>query len=177
MKKKLTNYLSILAVSLVAGATGGWIGHRQVQTNMSFIVAEGKSMYPTLLDGAPCKAMPLGEIHRGDILVLKDNQGTTVVKRVVGMPNENISIFEGKIYVDGSRLWEPYLPKDTYTKPLYPAGPHIHAGNTQYIVMGDNRDVSYDSRAWGPVDIKNVIEKIDLSTLPGVTTRKFTTQR
>lgn len=163
---KFKNTFLTLLVSLLAGTAGGLLGIHYVHQNMSFVIAEGKSMNPTLADGGVFQAKPLGQIHRGDILVLKDDQGTVVVKRVVGMPNENVAIFNGNVYVNGKKLDEPYLPAGTYTKPLS-GGTHLHAGNKEYLVFGDNREISYDSRAWGAVNIKDIKERIDLDSIAG----------
>ena len=74
-------------------------------------------------------------------------QAGTYVKRVIGLPGETVSAQGGQVFVNGKRLKEPYLREghrftDDFTATL---------GPDEYWMMGDNRDMSCDSRRWGPV--------------------------
>jgi signal peptidase I len=80
--------------------------------------------------------------------------GETFVKRIVGLPGETWSERDGFIYIDGKKLNEPYVKpdrRDTETIPekTVPKG--------QYLMLGDNRASSCDSRRWGTVPRKNLI--------------------
>jgi signal peptidase I len=77
------------------------------------------------------------------------DEGGTFLKRVIGLPGEQVSERAGVFYDDGKKLNEPYLSfytRDSVTKTWPRLGPK------QYFVMGDNRLASCDSRTWGPVD-------------------------
>jgi len=110
-------------------------------------IVDGTSMYPTLedRDSLVTAKIPylLGEPQRGDIVVLQapDLPGEDYIKRVIGLPNEELLISEGKVYVDGVELEEAYLggvETDGDVHMIIPDG--------FYFVMGDNRADSRDSR-------------------------------
>jgi len=88
--------------------------------------------------------------HRGDVIVFKypKDRKTDYVKRVIGLPGEKISILNNKVFIDGKRLDEPYTA--SHNSERY--GPYT-VPQGSYFVMGDNRDVSLDSRVWGPVPV------------------------
>ena len=103
----------------------------------------------------------LHPVHRGDIVVFKAPPGVDpsvkdLVKRVIALPNETISGRNGRVFIDGKRLAEPYLPKGTISdfNGLQP----FKVPPDTYWVMGDNRQNSHDSRLFP----SHVIRKKDI---------------
>lgn len=124
----------------------------------SFIV-DGHSMEPTLHNRERLIAEKIyyyfAGPRRGDIVVIKDpvEHNRYWVKRIIGLPGDEIEIKNGVIYLNGSKLAENYvaepikIPKEaTYN---VPSG-HV-------FVMGDNRNNSNDSRFVGPVSINDIM--------------------
>jgi signal peptidase I len=76
-----------------------------------------------------------------------------LVKRVIGLPGDEINIEDGYVFVNGERLEEKYLSVPTNAKSLdYP----LIVGEDSYFVLGDNRTVSLDSRDFGSVSIEKI---------------------
>lgn len=86
---------------------------------------------------------------RGDIIIFHypDNEEELYVKRVIGLPGEKVVVEDGKIYIDGSTtpLEEDYL-KETWTVETGPF--EFDIPEDSYLVMGDNRNDSWDARYW-----------------------------
>ena len=98
----------------------------------------------------------LGEIERGDVIVFPapPNPDEDYIKRVIGLPGDVIEVRGGTVYVNGEALVEPYIsapPVSNMRKTSVPP--------EMVFVMGDNRNVSSDSRAWGPLPIDDIIGK------------------
>lgn len=96
-----------------------------------------------------------------------------LVKRVIGLPGETISLQDGSVYINGKFLPEPFLPKSVRTE-TYP-GPSSAASSLHHpykipagdvFVMGDNRPNSCDSRYWGPIQESTIVGKVDLRIWP-----------
>jgi len=130
--------------------------------------------------------LPYRDIKRGDIVVFLSpaEPGLYVVKRIMGIPGDRIHLRDGAVYRNGEKLNEPYVMHkgplfyDPYRDnfPAVPAsdaynvspawqlqmrtfiqGDDIVVANDSYFGMGDNRDVSLDSRYWGFIPKENVI--------------------
>jgi signal peptidase I len=145
-----------------------------------FFIPSG-SMLPTLQIGdrivVDKLSYDLGSVHRGDIVVfakppLEQADYTDLVKRVIGLPGDVISVSDGHVDIDGRPLAEPWLPDPpppTYPSPV-PAPfslqhPYrVPAG--EYYVMGDNRTDSEDSRYFGPISGSLIVGKMALRVWP-----------
>ena len=110
----------------------------------------------------------LGSPHRGDVIIFRYPLDTKrfFIKRIIGMPNEEISIKNGVVTIinkenpDGFTLTEPYIDEKFDTTMTY------KTGNDEYFVLGDNRNRSSDSRVWGILPSKLIIGRAYLRLLP-----------
>ncbi len=121
------------------------------------------SMLPTIqeqdrliVDRLFYKFQPL---ERGDVVVFKApekaNTDEDLVKRIIGLPGEKVEIKNGKVYINDNVLNEPYVEN----KPDYEFGPVTVAENC-YLVLGDNRPLSYAGHKWGFLPAENIIGKV-----------------
>lgn len=93
------------------------------------------------------------EPKRGDIVVFKypKDPKQYFIKRVIGLPGEKIKIEDNRIFVNGTKIDETYLPETIETVlPLRGYG-DITLASDEYFLLGDNRTQSLDSRIFGPV--------------------------
>jgi signal peptidase I len=116
-------------------------------------------MEPLLRDGDRIIVNKLvyrvGTIHRGDVVVFwyPRDPSVSFIKRVVGLPGDQVEIRAGRVFVNGAPIREPYLPEgfrdvDSQTKT------EVRRGH--YFVLGDHRRSSNDSRSWGQVPEKYI---------------------
>ena len=92
--------------------------------------------------------------RRGDVVVLRDPAGSPelLIKRVVGLPGERVTLADGRVYVDGTPIDEPYLDQPTNGSGRSWVVPPFHV-----FVMGDNRSASRDSRIFGAVPMEELV--------------------
>jgi signal peptidase I len=150
----------------------------------TFFIPSG-SMEPTLGIGDRILVNKLSYdlhgVNRGDIVVFSrppaENCGgpevNDLVKRVIGLPGNVMSLSGGHVYVDGKRLDESWLPQSE--QGVTTAGPPgttyslvkpFKVPANDYFVMGDNRTDSCDSRYWGPISKSLIVGKVDLRVWP-----------
>jgi len=139
--------VTLLGLSIfVASVQGFWVS--------------GDCMRPDLVTGDRLLADKLTyRLHspqRGDVVIFyypRDPQ-QIYVKRVIGLPGETVQIADGDVYIDGRRIREPYRVYQAHGS----MSPRVVPAN-DYFVMGDNRDVSDDSRYWGCLPKQEIIGK------------------
>jgi len=126
------------------------------------VKVEGTSMAPLLTDQERIFinkfVYRFEPIERGDVVVFwyPLDRSKSFIKRVVGLPGETVEIRQGRVYVDGQRLEEPYVPVQYTDSSAY--GPvRVPAG--EYFLMGDHRASSNDSRVFGPVPSRYIYGK------------------
>jgi signal peptidase I len=133
----------------------------------------GSSMYGTLHDNDLLVASKISyKLHppqRGDIIVFKppDEASRDFIKRVIALPGERLHITNGVVYINGQVLHEPYLPeKWTYNNNWPATGQDQLMPPDQYFVMGDNRNHSSDSRAFGAIELGSILGKAEIRIWP-----------
>jgi len=123
---------------------------------------EGTSMLPQLEDQDRLFidkiAYKVGEIRHGDVVVFEypRDHSKSYIKRIIAMPGDSLRIDHGRVYVNGKRLPESYVPtrfEDDRSESEMVLPPN------EYWVMGDHRSISSDSRDFGPVDRRLIYGK------------------
>jgi signal peptidase I len=128
---------------------------------------EGKSMEPSLYNGQYLLVNKLPyrlgrDPERGDVVVFHAwGEDKDFIKRVIGLPGDEVEIRDPEVYVNDQRLQERYL--DQGTTGSY--GP-IVLGADEYFVLGDNRGNSSDSRSHGPLPRDKIVGKAWLTYWP-----------
>lgn len=126
--------------------------------DMSLHKVDGASMEPTIADKEYVLTRGDLPINRQDIVLIK-YQDTLLLKRVIGLPNERVTVLDGQLLINGRGIGEDYLDEE-YIKQYKDTTFEVEVPEDSYFVMGDNRDNSSDSRSLGMMkesDIEGVV--------------------
>jgi len=136
-------------------------------------VVDSASMENTIMTNSRVMGLRVAYVfndpERFDIILFEspfEYEPTPFVKRIIGLPNETINIVGGKVFIDGAHepLYEPYLifePQGNFGPFIVPEG--------EFFVMGDNRNISNDSRHWGFVPRGDIIGRLYFEFFPSLT--------
>lgn len=156
-------FLELIKVVLLAGVTIVLVRHFLFKP----FYVQGESMLPNFeqSDYLIIDQLTYGlrgkNPQRGDVIVFESpvNPKEFYLKRVIGLPGERVKIESEKVFIyndehpQGIELDEPYIPDVTAGSTNVSLQPH------QYFVLGDNRDESFDSRRFGPIDEGTIVGK------------------
>lgn len=139
---------------------------------------EGNSMEPTLSDSDRLILTKIGDIERFDVVVFPapDDPEKQYIKRVIGLPGDEISYRENTLFINGQEVNEPYieLPDEETDANQLLAGNfsletlygHEEVPEGEYFLLGDNRINSRDSRTFGFVEGEDIVGKTSLRIWP-----------
>ncbi|MGP5090880.1 signal peptidase I [Staphylococcus equorum] len=143
---------------------------------------KGDSMDPTLKDGERVMVnlfgYKSGDIKNGNVIVFHANKESDYVKRVIGTSGDNVEYKKDKLFVNGKEVEEPYLDSNKKnkqyeyitgsfeTKDLNQVDGKNKIPEDKLLVLGDNREVSKDSRSFGLIDEDQVVGKVSFSFWP-----------
>ncbi len=131
--------------------------------------ASGESMSPAITIGdhllVDVRSMKKYSPKRGDVVAYSypKDEKQTFIHRIVGLPGEEVSFEDGKVFIDGVELREGYLPSNikTYNDEL-----PVKLSDNEYFVLGDNRNLAKDSRAFGPLKKKQIVGQVVFRAYP-----------
>jgi len=155
----LVNVLLVIGISVVTFLV--------VPVVVQVIRVQGDSMAPGLQGGQLLFVNRLaywfGSPEQGDIIVFRLPEGpdTFLVKRVIVLPGDRVSIKQGAVLVNDQYLEEPYVAERGATS----FAPVTVEGGTVFV-LGDHRMVSNDSRVWGPLPVDSIIGRAEFSIWP-----------
>lgn len=127
---------------------------------------DGPSMQPTLQDRELMFTTKydyiLGAPERFDVVICRfPERDGTFVKRLVGLPGDEVAVADGILYINGEACEEPYVDNP----PRYTYGPHT-LGEDEYFVLGDNRAISNDSHLIGPLRRDQIVSHVRAIIFP-----------
>jgi signal peptidase I len=135
---------------------------------------KGNSMYPNFEHGEFLLTDKLTyrfkEPQRGEVIVFKApvDSRFDYIKRIIALPGETVVVKNGILLINNEKLNESYLPEDFSTRSgkFLKEGQPITLSLSEYLVMGDNRNHSSDSRDWGTVPRENIVGRVWLRYWP-----------
>lgn len=151
-KKKVDLFFPILILVVIASYL-----FNAFLFQLAFV--SGSSMSPTMEHGQLLvinKVQDISEYQRGDIIIF-DNDGTKLIKRLIAFPGETVQIVDNKIYINGEKI-DDYVDVEMQSYGVLETPTTLKEG--EYIFLGDNRNHSYDSRDFGPVKTESIVGRI-----------------
>lgn len=160
-KEHVIDFFQTLVVFAAIGTAVYWLVAQPHKVS-------GSSMFPNFKNGdyiiTDKVSYKIDDPKRGDIVVFKNPRDETqdFIKRILGVPGDILKVADGKIYLNGSELNEPYLGPAITTSPgsFLKEGQEITVSTGHYITIGDNRSASSDSREWGFITREEIIGKV-----------------
>ena len=182
MKKTLASFLEIAEIIIIAVAAVFIVRTFLVQP---FLVS-GTSMSPNFSNGDYVLVDELTyhirQPERGEVVVFHDpnpgDYGTYFIKRIIGLPGETVAINNNTVTVfnssnpQGFTLDESYLPAGTVTSISGGSDRYVLSSST-YLMLGDNRPNSFDSRSWGALSANNIVGLVRVRLWPLGAVRTF----
>ncbi|MBO8464005.1 MAG: signal peptidase I [Firmicutes bacterium] len=163
-KKELLSWVTMIAIALGVGLfiSKGLIVNAEIPS---------ESMENTIMTGDRLIALRtaywFSDPERGDIVVFHypDDETDLYIKRVIGTPGDTVEGKDGKVYVNGEELEEPYIKEEIEED----FGPYT-VPEDSYFMMGDNRNESWDSRFWENTYVKKekILGKAFVRYYPGI---------
>jgi signal peptidase I len=158
LKQTLIEFLTLTFISAGVIVLVFWLVGQPLEIS-------GDSMLPTIKDGEQIivekltikSTLP----QRGEVLIVRhpQNDSVFIIKRVIGLPGEKIKIEDDSVFINDEKLDEPYLQAGIKT-----IGRSFLGDNTEYMipqknymVLGDNREDSADSRNWGTIELNKIV--------------------
>ena len=182
MWRKLNMRKSVLEwlIAIVIGLLLAWVVSTFLLTRYT---VQGESMYPTFEDNDELlvnkTAKTLNRWNRGDVVIFHADEKRDYIKRLIGKPGDKVSYKKDKLYINGKYVKEPYLKynKRVNVSPRLTEDfdvsdiQHSHGRRTipkdKYLVLGDNRAVSNDSRRdLGLVSKDKMVGKVFMRVAP-----------
>ncbi|MEI7769286.1 MAG: signal peptidase I [Chloroflexales bacterium] len=133
------------------------------------IVSQAGRTYGSWISGSAYAAHPTSAaavgLQRGQIVVFyetDDQSEPPLIKRLIGLPGDHVTIHDDAVFINGRRISEPYLSVATACS----AYCSLTLGANEYFFMGDNRPVSRDSRQFGPVPGERIVGRVVMRFWP-----------
>lgn len=146
IKKVIGTALTILMLCAIVIIVG------KIVNLWSINMIDGISMEPTFHTGEKVVSISLiDKYKRGDVVIAYAD-GEEVIKRVIGLPGEQISFDTNNIYINGTNLESRYMYAG-----INKTSNFFALNDDEYFLVGDNRTESYDSRYYGPVKKQNIV--------------------
>ena len=176
MKKEIMEWVIAIVVALaLVFLIGKFVGQPYT--------IKGDSMDPTLKDGervvVNIMGYKIGDVKKGNVIVFHANKKDDYVKRVIGVPGDKVQYKKDQLYINGKKQDEPYLNYNEKRKQVeYITGTFqvkdLANANSKsnvipkgkYLVLGDNREVSKDSRSFGLIDKDQIVGKVSFRFWP-----------
>ncbi|WP_314577867.1 signal peptidase I [Enterococcus gilvus] len=129
----------------------------------------GNSMDQTLSQGDMVLMEKFSKVRRFDVIVFQQSDGTIYIKRVIGLPGDEIRYEKDQLYINGNKISESFLTNNrNHDHQVSPYTTDFQLEeligekklpHNEYFVLGDNRRISKDSRSFGTVQSKDILGK------------------